>query len=129
MYTNANNRRSNRLEITMPISIICRDTNNSELCILGQVLNASRNGLKIKLSQFIPRHSIVYVSLPLPFRLRKKDHFKEFYETYAEVIYIKRYDLNDYETGIKLLDNPPADFILFETKKNPLAQFRELLEN
>jgi hypothetical protein len=101
----------NRVILPVPVTIRVREAGEEECVYQGQVVDASRFGLKIRTSRFFKRQTTMLLTLAFPARFREYEFFSQKYHTYAWVIHTKKYGAADFEIGVRLLHNHvPTDF-------------------
>lgn len=104
-------RKGERVAWTVPTAIKIRDDENVEQTHQGEVIDASKYGLKIKVDRFYRRQTVLLLTLCFPLKFRAYSFASEYYRTYATVVYSKKYGPEDFEIGVRLLhDQIPLDF-------------------
>lgn len=110
MLSDRNCRKVNRQPLSIPVAIHVCDAGDNEYTCQGQVVDASKRGMRIKVDRFFRRESIVLLKLRYPFRLRSYDWFSDYYQAYAIVVHMKKFGPEDFEIGVRLLhDKIPAN--------------------
>jgi hypothetical protein len=111
MRTSTNQRKAIRVNLRVPVTIKIREGDGKETLYQGQVIDASKYGLKIKTSKFFQKETVILLTLAFPYRFREYDFFSDRYHTYAAVVHTKRFGTNDFEMGVRLLHNQvPSGF-------------------
>jgi hypothetical protein len=105
MRPDDNCRKTRRIAIQTPVTIKVRDANDVEQIHYGHVIDASKCGLKIRVKRFFPRQTVLFLSIPFPTRFREFNPLNGEYHTYAMIVHSKKFALDDFEIGVKLLHN------------------------
>src|ERR1044071_2532610 len=103
MHWDRYRRKKDRIPLSLPVTIRFRDADRHEQTCRGQVVDASKSGLRIKVDRFFRREAVLYLTLHFPERLRANQVGTENYHTYAVVAHWKKYSAEDFEIGVKLL--------------------------
>ncbi|MEW6731877.1 MAG: PilZ domain-containing protein [Acidobacteriota bacterium] len=107
-----------RLRVSMPVQVIGRANNGEIFRELSQTQDASAFGLCFTLQSTVIRGTILYLSMPMPRRLRLYDLAKEVYQIYAQVQRVQMLPNGGCEVGISFLGkNPPAGFENYQTSE------------
>jgi hypothetical protein len=122
-------RKSDRVDLALSVTICTRDAAGNEHTYQGQVIDASKCGLRIRINCFIRREAILFLTLPFPSRLRAYDFLADLYHTYGVVVHSKRFGPEDFELGVRLLhNNIPAHVEPFVVADHQLMNTNAVLE-
>jgi hypothetical protein len=102
-------RKEDRLPLSITVSIRVRDAAQNEYTYRGEVIDASKCGMRIKVDRFFRRESVVFLTMHFPNRLREYDWLTDVYNAYAVVVHSKKFGPEDFEIGVRLMhDKIPA---------------------
>lgn len=118
-------RKRNRIPLSLPVTIRFRDADDDEQLCRGEVVDASKCGLRIKVDRYFKREATVFLTLHFPERLRAHERGSENYPVDAVVVHTKKYGPDDFEIGVKFLpDKMPGNASPLNTAKIPLSKRR-----
>jgi hypothetical protein len=115
-----NRRRSQRFRLNLPARVAGFDRSGNKWHEMTQSIDASRTGVTVKLKRRVRQNTILYLSLPLPAKLRTHGFSDNSFSTYALV---RRVELP--KTGGRIValefigEYPPQGFL-----EKPWATFR-----
>lgn len=80
-----NLRRAARIALQLPVRVTGHEEPTGKWQEIGETLDVSRTGVSLKLARRVTRGQVLYLSLPLPWRLRLHGHAEASYQVYAVV--------------------------------------------
>lgn len=109
-----NTRKAIRYEETLlPVQVIGYTLDNKEFRESTQTQNFSAGGVRMVLKTIVQRGSILYLSLPLPSRLRHYDWSEELYHIFVEVKFTKRLVTGGCAIGVSFMGKNPPEGVEF----------------
>lgn len=117
----ANTRKYTRYEeMSLPVQVIGYSLDSKEFKEFATTQNFSAGGARLVLQTIVQRGAILYLSLPLPSRLRHYDWEEELYCTFVEVKFTKRLVGGGCAMGVSFIGKtPPKNFEGFQSLTTP----------
>lgn len=121
---NNNRRRTDRLKMAIPVRVIGVDRPGDEKWReMAETLDVSRTGLRLRLNRPVHYGMVLYLSLPLPTKLRSHGFADNGYNVYALVRRIEPLKKGIRIIGLEFIgEHPPAGYLdkpwgTFRTKR------------
>jgi hypothetical protein len=104
-------RKRERLELSIPVRVRVKETHGDEWAELTHIIDVTQLGASFSLQHNIEAGRIVFLELPLPWRLRQYDQAADLYRIYALVRWVRsKGDAN--LVGVAFIGkNPPASYL------------------
>lgn len=107
-----NRRRCERFKLSIPVRLTGHDESNGKWAEMAQTLNVNRLGISIRLRHRVRHGTVVYVTLPLPVKLRNHGHADPSYGVYAIVRRIELPENGTRIVGFEFLgEHPPRGYL------------------
>ena len=120
-------RRRERLELTLPVRVHCRETVDHEWVEMTRLIDVTPFGARLSLSRPTEPGRLLHLTLPMPRQLRCFDHVEQQYRVWAlvrNVIPVTKPDGTSmsFKVGVAFVGKrPPASFELDPTKRYDVA--------
>lgn len=117
---NDNRRRCERFKLAIPARVTGHDRKNGKWNEMAETLDVSRTGLRLRLRRRVRYGTVLYLTLPLPTKLRAHGFAEPSYNVYTLVRRIEPPKQGVRAVGLEFLgEHPPAGFL-----EKPWAVFR-----
>lgn len=104
-------RKRDRLELSIPVRIRCKETDGTEWSELTHVIDVTQLGASFSLKKDVEVGRILHLELPLPWRLRQYDQADDLYRIYALVRWVRPRE-DGLAVGVAFIGkNPPASYL------------------
>jgi len=80
-----NRRRCERFKLSLPTRVVGHDRKTGKWHEVTETINVSRTGLRLRLRRRVRHGTVLYLTLPLPWKLRQHGHAEPTYNVYALV--------------------------------------------
>jgi curved DNA-binding protein CbpA len=118
--SSSNRRRCSRLELTMPVRVTGHDQKSGKWHEMTETLDVSRTGARLRLRRRVKQGTVLYLTLPLPPKLRSHGFSDPSYKIYALVRRVEPPKRGIRAIGVEFLgEHPPAGYL-----DSPWAIFR-----
>lgn len=118
--TNDNRRRTDRYKVAMPVRVAGVDRKTGKWTVISETLDVSRTGLRLRLNRPVRYGLVLYLSLPLPAKLRAHGFTDASYNVYALVRRIEPSKKGMRTVGLEFIgEHPPPGYL-----EKPWAAFR-----
>ena len=115
-----NRRRCERFKLSIPARVTGYDRKNGKWQEMTETIDVSRTGVRIRLRKRVKRGTVLFVTLPLPSKLRSHGFAEQAYSVYTLVRRVEPPKQGIRAIGIEFLgERPPAGFL-----DKPWAVFR-----
>lgn len=116
-----NRRRTDRLKLALPVRIVGVDQGAvGKWSEMAETLDVSRTGLRLRLNRLVRYGMVLYLSLPLPAKLRSHGFMDTSYSVYALVRRIEPMKKGMRVIGLEFIgEHPPPGYL-----EKPWATFR-----
>jgi curved DNA-binding protein CbpA len=117
-----NRRRGERFKLALPVHITGYARRTGKWQEMAETINVSRSGITLRLRRRVQHGNVLYVTLPMPEKLRAHNYAAPSYNNYALVRRVGRIKDGAREIGLEFLgEHPPAGYLekpwaLFQTK-------------
>lgn len=121
--SNDNRRRCERFRLSIPVRVTGYDQTDGKWHEMTETLDVSRTGLRLRLRNHVKHGMVLYMTLPLPTRLRSHGFAEQSYNVYALVRTAEPLGHRVRLVGLEFLgEHPPAGFLekpwaIFRTKR------------
>jgi len=118
-----NRRRCERMKLAMPARAMGFDRKNGKWNEMSETIDVSRTGLTLRMKRRVRHGNVLYLTLPMPIKLRSHGYSEPHYSVYALVRRVEPARQGARVVGLEFLgEHPPAGFLekpwaLFRTKK------------
>lgn len=107
-------RLRERLRITLPVRVRCRETVSREWHEVGRLLDISPFGARIELAHPMETGRLLHFTMPLPRQLRVFDYAEDHYKIWGVVRHVKlvhdeKKNERRYEIGVAFIGKLPPD--------------------
>jgi hypothetical protein len=118
---NNNRRRTDRLKIALPVRITGVDrSGDGKWREIGETLDISRTGVRLRLNRAVRYGQVLFLSMPLPAKLRSHGFTDNSYNVYALVRRIEPPKKGTRIIGVEFIgEHPPAGYL-----EKPWGTFR-----
>lgn len=117
---NDNRRRCGRFRLSIPARVTGYDRNNGKWSEMTETIDVSRTGVRLRLRRRVKHGTVLFVTLPLPAKLRAHGFADQSYNVYTLVRRIEPSKEGVRAVGVEFLgEHPPAGFL-----DKPWAVFR-----
>ena len=105
-----------RLELKLPVRILCRETPDFEWMEVTRLINVTPFGAGFTLKRPTETGRLLHMTIPMPRQLRVFDHLEDQYRVWALVRYVKKIAGPDnknplFEVGVAFIGKrPPASY-------------------
>lgn len=118
-------RKRDRLELHIPVRVKIRETDGSERDELTRIEDVTQFGASFLLDTYVEQGRIVYLAMPLPWRLRQFDQAAELYRVYALVRWVKSVG-ERYSVGVAFVGKtPPTSYLHDPSRRYGTTGFTE----
>ncbi|MBI3653458.1 MAG: PilZ domain-containing protein [Acidobacteria bacterium] len=115
-----NRRRSQRFRLSLPVRIAGFDRVGNKWNEMTQSIDVSRTGVTLKLKRRVRQNTVIYLSLPLPTKLRTHGFTDAGFNTYALVRRVEPPKNGERLVALEFIgEHPPSGFL-----QKPWATFR-----
>lgn len=115
-----NRRRCERFRLSIPVRVTGHDRRNGKWHEMAQTIDVSRTGVKLRLRRRVKHGTVLYVTLPLPTKLRAHGFAEQSYNVYTLVRRVEPPKQGVRAVGVEFIgEHPPAGFL-----DKPWAVFR-----
>ncbi|MBC7798196.1 MAG: hypothetical protein H7Z37_15095 [Pyrinomonadaceae bacterium] len=110
-----NRRKHERLEISLPINVYCRESKNETWEEVTRLIDVTPFGAGFVLPRFVEIGRLLQLTMPLPRQLRCYDHLEPMYKVWCVVRYLRSISQNvaspNYILGVAFIGKrTPASF-------------------
>jgi len=110
--TTDNRRRCERFKLCIPARITGYDRRNGKWNEMTETIDVSRTGVRLRLRKPVRHGTVVYLTLPLPGKLRAHGFSEQSYNAYALVRRIEPSKQGSRVVGVEFIgEHPPAGFL------------------
>jgi hypothetical protein len=102
-----NRRRHERFRLSIPVRVNGFSAEADEWQELTQSVDVSRGGVLLKLHRMVSSSNILYLTMPLPVKLRNYDYFDTSYCVYAIVRWVQNTEKDVWLAGLEFLGDQP----------------------
>lgn len=115
-----NRRRSERFRLSIPVRAIGHDRKSGKWNEMTQTVDVSRTGVNLRLQRRVRHGTVLYLTLPLPTKLRSHGYSDSTYNVYALVRRVDPPSKGTRFVGLEFLgEHPPPGYL-----EKPWATFR-----
>ncbi len=115
-----NRRRCERFKVSMPVRVTGHDRRNGKWHEMSETMDVSRTGLRLRLHRRVKHGTVLYLTLPLPTKLRAHGFSEQSYNVYTLVRRVEPPRQGVRAVGLEFIgEHPPAGFL-----DKPWAVFR-----
>lgn len=115
-----NRRRAERIRMTISVRVMGHDRRQGRWDEMAETVDVSRTGVRIRLRRKMRHGMVVYLTLPLPDKLRSHGFGSPGYHVYALVRQVERVKGGMRVVGMEFLgEHPPSGYL-----ETPWATFR-----
>jgi PilZ domain len=108
-----NRRRTGRIKMTLPVHVTGHASESEKWQEITKALDVSRTSLRFKLHQKPAIGLVLYLSFPMPWKLRQYSHSDPTYRVYTIVRRVEALKDNSYDVGVEFIgEQPPAAYQL-----------------
>ncbi|HXG93798.1 MAG TPA: PilZ domain-containing protein [Blastocatellia bacterium] len=118
-----NRRRCERFKLSIPVRVIGSDRKNGKWDEMAETIDVSRTGVNLKLRKNVRHGTVLFITLPLPVKLRSHGYSEPSYNVYALVRRVEPQRKGMRVVGLEFLgEHPPVGFLekpwlVFRTKR------------
>jgi hypothetical protein len=118
--TSGNRRRGERFKLVLPTQLTGYGRRDGKWQEISETIDVSRSGITLRLRRRVQHGNVLYVTLPMPEKLRVHNYAAPSYNIYAMVRRVGRVKDGTREVGLEFLgEHPPAGYL-----EKPWALFR-----
>lgn len=115
-----NRRRTERFKLSIPARVTGYDRNGGKWHEMTETIDVSRTGIRLRLRRRVKHGTVLFVTLPLPTKLRGHGFSEQSYNVYTLVRRVEPPKQGVRSVGVEFLgEHPPKGFL-----DNPSAIFR-----
>ncbi|HKG23511.1 MAG TPA: PilZ domain-containing protein [Blastocatellia bacterium] len=115
-----NRRRTERFRLGIPVRATGHDRKGGKWNEIGQTLDVSRTGINLRMRRRVRSGAVLYLTLPLPVKLRSHGYSDSTYNVYAIVRRVDPPMRGERFVGLEFIgEHPPAGYL-----ENPWALFK-----
>ena len=115
-----NRRRCERFKLSIPARVTGHDRRNGKWHEMAETIDVSRTGVRLRLRRRVKHGTVLYVTLPLPAKLRAHGFAEQSYNVYTLVRRVEPPKQGVRAVGVEFIgEHPPAGFL-----DKPWAVFR-----
>jgi len=115
-----NRRRCGRIQLPIPARVTGYDRRNGKWHEVTETIDVSRTGVRLRLRRRVKYGTVLYITLPLPSKLRAHGFAEQSYNVYALVRRVEPPRQGVRAIGVEFIgEHPPAGFL-----DKPWAVFR-----
>lgn len=108
----ANRRRCERIKLSMPVRVTGHDRKNGKWHEMTETIDVSRTGVRLRLRRRVKHGTVLYVTLPLPTKLRAHGFAEQSYNVYSLVRRVEPPKQGVRAVGVEFIgEHPPAGFL------------------
>jgi hypothetical protein len=118
--SNENRRRCGRFQLSIPARVTGYDRRNGKWHEMTETIDVSRTGVRLRLRRRVRHGTVLYITLPLPTKLRAHGFAEQSYNVYTLVRRVEPPRQGIRAIGVEFIgEHPPAGFL-----DKPWAVFR-----
>jgi len=118
--TSDNRRRCERFKLSIPVRVTGHDRRNGKWHEMAETADVSRTGISIRLRKRVKPGTVLYVTLPLPNKLRAHGFAEQSYNVYTLIRRVEPPRQGSRAVGVEFIsEHPPNGFL-----DKPWAVFR-----
>ncbi len=118
--TTDNRRRTERFKLCIPARVTGYDRRNGKWNEMTETIDVSRTGIRLRLRRPVRHGTVLYLTLPLPGKLRAHGFSEQSYNAYTLVRRIEPSKQGSRVVGVEFIgEHPPSGFL-----EKPWAVFR-----
>lgn len=107
----SNRRKSNRIKLTLPVHVIGHKSETEQWQEISKALDLSQTSLRFKLHHKPAVGLVLYLSFPMPWRLRQYAHSDPTYRVYTIVRRVADLADNTFDVGVEFIgEHPPTAY-------------------
>jgi curved DNA-binding protein CbpA len=107
-----NRRRCGRMKLAIPVRVAGYDQLNGKWSEMGETIDVSRTGAKLSLRKRVKQGTVLYLTLPLPTKMRAHGFSEQGYNVYALVRTVDPPKKGMRAVGVEFLgEHPPIGFL------------------
>jgi curved DNA-binding protein CbpA len=107
-----NRRRCGRMKLAMPVRVAGYDQLNGKWSEMGETIDVSRTGARLSLRKRVRQGTVLYLTLPLPTKMRAHGFSEQGYNVYALVRTVDLLRRGMRAVGVEFLgEHPPIGFL------------------
>jgi PilZ domain len=115
-----NRRRTERFKLAIPVRATGHDRKGGRWSEIGQTIDVSRTGVNLRMRKQIKSGTVLYLTLPLPVKLRSHGYSDSTYNVYAIVRRVDAPVRGERFVGLEFIgERPPSGFL-----ETPWAVFK-----
>ena len=115
-----NRRRTERFRLSIPVRATGYDRKGGKWNEIGQTIDVSMTGINLRMHKRVRSGTVLYLTLPLPVKLRSHGYSDSTYNVYAIVRRVDPPRRNERFVGLEFIgEHPPTGYL-----ENPWAVFR-----
>ena len=118
--TGNNRRRVERFKLSIPARVTGYDRRNGKWHEMTETIDVSRTGVKLRLRRRVAPGTVLYITLPLPTKLRAHGFSEQSYNVYTLIRRVEPPRQGVRSVGVEFIgEHPPAGFL-----EKPWSVFR-----
>ena len=107
-----NRRRCGRLKLSIPARVTGHDRRNGKWHEMTETIDVSRTGVRLRLRRRVKQGTVLYITLPLPTKLRAHGFAEQSYNVYTLVRRVEPPRQGVRAIGVEFIgEHPPAGFL------------------
>lgn len=115
-----NRRRCGRMKLAIPVRVAGHDQSTGKWSEMGETIDVSRTGARLHLRKRVRQGTVLFLTLPLPTKLRAHGFSEQGYNVYALIRTVDPPRKGMRAVGVEFLgERPPAGFL-----EKPWAVYR-----
>lgn len=115
-----NRRRCGRIKLAIPVRVAGHDQSTGKWSEMGETIDVSRTGARLHLRKRVRQGTVLFLTLPLPTKLRAHGFSEQGYNVYALIRTVDPPRKGVRAVGVEFLgERPPAGFL-----EKPWAVYR-----
>lgn len=115
-----NRRRCGRMKLAIPVRVAGHDQSTGKWSEMGETIDVSRTGARLHLRKRVKQGTVLFLTLPLPTKLRAHGFSEQGYNVYALIRTVDPPRKGMRAVGVEFLgERPPAGFL-----EKPWAVYR-----
>jgi hypothetical protein len=115
-----NRRRCGRMKLAIPVRVAGHDQSTGKWSEMGETIDVSRTGARLHLRKRVRQGTVLFLTLPLPSKLRAHGFSEQGYNVYALIRTVDPPRKGMRAVGVEFLgERPPAGFL-----EKPWAVYR-----
>lgn len=129
-HSDSNRRRCARVNIGIPVRVMGHDQVNGKWNEMAETIDVSRTGARLRLRRRVKHGTVLFLTLPLPTKLRAHGFSEQGYNVYALVRTVDPPKKGVRAVGVEFLgERPPAGFLdkpwaVYRAKRGGAAERR-----